>query len=298
MRRLTVRSVRRYVSAAGGAAVAAAALATGCSPSALPKAVSTAPVLAVVTGLWPLAQMAAGIGGTRVAVADPVPAGSDPFTFQPGAAATGRLHAAGLVIIVGGLQPRLDAAARGAPRVLDAGAAVPGADRYVWLDPATMLGVVTVIARAMEAADPPAAPLFRRNTEGLLAEIRSLGFDYSSTLATCPGRDIVTADDAFESMAADYGLTDHVVGPTADPATTAALASALRARSAVGVLEERWIPGGAVRAVATALGRRVHQVETLAAPPVGGTAQEDTYPARMEQLLGQLSGALGCATGQ
>ncbi len=275
-------------------AVLAAVLAAACS-SSLPSSVSAAPVLSVATGLWPLAQAATAIGGDKAAVVDVVPAGTNPLTWQPDAAAQRILRSSGLVLeIGGGFQAALEAAASGAPRVSQLGP-VPGTNNpYVWLDPMTMGPAVTQIADAMAAANPAAAALYHRNEGAFQDQIHSLGIDFSSTLSSCPGTVIVTPDAAFSSMAASYGLQDHVIGPAPSPEKVAAEKADLQARNSVAVLSQTWVDNSGVRQVASAAGLKVHAVDTLAGVPVTGTAVQNTYVTRMEQILGVVSGGLGC----
>ena len=276
------------------AAALAASAAGGCS-SSLPKSVSGAPVLSVVTGLWPLAQAAGEIGGDKVAVDDLIPSGTDPFAYQPDAAATRILHSSGLVLEVGGgFQPGFEQAAQGAPKVLGVRATTGTDDPYVWLDPVTMGRAVGSIADAMAAANPAAAPLYRSNAGALQDEIRSLGMDYSSTLSSCPGTTIVVPDPAFTAMAGQYGLQAHVIGPSPTPSRVAAEKAGLQTGRAVAALTQPWVDNSGVEQVAAAAGLKVRAVDTLALPPAGGSPQQNTYFARMEQILGVVSGALGC----
>lgn len=281
------------------AAVAAAVLtATGCS-SSLPRSVSNAPVLPVVTGLWPLAQVATQIGGDKVAVDDVVPPGEDPLTFVPGPTVSRAFQAAGLVLVVGGgFQPGIESASKGAPRVLQLGQALGTPHHYVWLDPATMVRAVKVIADAMAAANPAAASLYERNVGGIQSEIQSVGIDYSSTLSTCPGTTLVTPDDAFSGMAAAYGLQAHVIGPDPSPATVQAERSLVQQGRSVAALSEPWVDDSGVQALAAAAGLEIHPVDTLAGTPTSGTPAQNTYLNRMEQILSVVSGALGCNTSE
>lgn len=291
------RSLRTVAGGAAGLVLAA----TGCS-SSLPGSAAGAPVLAVATGLWPLAQAAQLVGGDKAAVDDLVPPGSDPLTYEPGAAGGRVLQGAGLVLEVGGgMQPAFESAAGSAPHVMQLrGVAAPGSPStpYVWLDPAGMGRVVSAVATAMERADPPAAPLFRRNAEGVQAQIQSLGIDFSSTLSTCPGTTVVSADDAFSAMAHDYGLTDRVVGADPPAAAVAAVQAEAAGGRKVAVVREPWVAATGVERVAAASGLPLHDIDTLAGAPTDGTPSEDTYFARMEQLLGRLGGALGCNTAE
>lgn len=274
--------------------MAVAAGVTACS-STLPKSVATAPVLQVATGLWPLAEAAAAVGGNKAAVVNVVPPGVDPLSYRPDAPSRHTLQSSGLVLeIGGGFQPGLEAASAGAATVLRLGSALGVENPYVWLDPATMVRAVTRIADAMAATNPGAAALYRRNEGAFQAEIRSLGIDYSSTISTCPGTVMVTPDAAFSSMAASYGLRDVVIGPAPTPQRIEAEKSALQSGSAVAVLSQTWADNRGVEEVAAAAGIKVHAVDTLAGTPVTGTGAQNTYMTRMEQILGVVSGALGC----
>lgn len=273
---------------------AGAGLLGGCA-SSLPKSVSGAPVLSVVTGLWPLAQAATEIGGDKVAVDDIVPPGTNPLTFQPDASDANVMQSAGAVLLAGGdLQPGLSQAAQGAHHVLRLTDALGTSNPYVWLDPATMERAAQAIADAMAAANPAAASLYQRNAGGFKAEIGSVDIDYSSTLTACPGTAMVTPDIAFSSMATHYGLTDLVAPAGVSAATIQSYTARLQGNRSGAALSQPWVDNSGVQAVSAAAGIRLHDVDTLAGAPTTGTATENTYTARMEQLLGTISGALGC----
>lgn len=279
-------------------ALIAAMAASSCS-TALPGSVSSAPVLSVVTAAYPLAQAAAMIGGTKVTVDDVVPAGTDPLTYSPGPADRHAITTAGLVLQVGGgFQPAFEAASAGARRVLSLARQVAAGGQYPWLDPATMAQVVSATEAAMVAADPPAAPLFRRNAAGVQAQISSLGIDYSSTLSACPGSTIVTPVPAFTPLAASYTLRDLIVPAAPDPARVAAAVSAVRAAPAAAVLALPWVDDAGVAEVAAGAGARLHRAETLVGAPAGGWPRGSDYFALMEQNLGVISSGLGCTSEQ
>ena len=258
-----------------------------------------APVLTVVTGLYPLAQAARAIGAHKAAVTDPVPAGSDPRTWVPGAAARSTITTAGLVVQVGdGFQPGFESAAARAAHVLTLRHAIPAGSQYLWLDPPTMGKVVTAMEGAMAAADPAAAALFRANAEALQAQLSSLGIDYSSTLAACPGSTIVTPDRAFATMATSYGLHDlPVPGGSSSDAVQAAVATVRRVTSPT-VLSQPWVDNSGVTAVAQGAGVRLRRVDTLSGAPPGGWPRGSNYFALMEQNLGVMSSGLGCTGDQ
>jgi zinc transport system substrate-binding protein len=253
--------------------------------------------LSVATGLYPLAQAIEQIGQDKVSVTDVVPAGSDPTTFSLGPAQADQVRRAGLVVeIGGGFQPALEQAALGAPDVLQLRARLGTASPYVWLDPNTMQKAVDLMAAAMEAADPPAAGLFRQGAQAFDASVQSTGIDYESTLSACPRAIIFTADSAFAPMAGDYGLRDVAVGSSAAPSSMAVrdAANSVRAIGATTVFSEPWQPAGTVQAVAAAAGVKVRLLDTLEGPPPAGWPRQADYIKLMESNLGALSSALGC----
>lgn len=279
-------------------ALAAAAVVAGCSTS-LPPAARNAPVLSVVTGLYPLAQIAQEVGGPKVSVDDVVPSGTDPLRWTATASSHAAIGAAGLVVqIGGGFQPGFEAASAGAPRVLSLRSALPTGSPYLWLDPTTTTEVVTAVAGAMAAADPAAAALFRSNAEAVDAQVRSLGIDYSSTLSACPGSTIVTPDRALSTMAASYGLHDLVVPGGSSGAMVDDTVGAVRRSPPAAVVSQPWVDNSGVAAVARAARVRLRPVDTLTGAPTGGWPRGSTYFSLMEQNLGVISSGLGCPNEQ
>jgi ABC-type Zn uptake system ZnuABC Zn-binding protein ZnuA len=282
----------RWLSAVVAVTLMAAATGACSSPDAADR---NAPVLDVVTGLFPLAQAVEQIGQTKVQVTDIVPSGRDPVTYQLTAAQQAEVRAAPLVVEVGGgFQPSFEAAAAGAAHVIEVQAAVNAANPDVWLDPAVMQKVVASIAATMVAVNPAAAGLYKDGAEGFNAEVNSDGIDFQSTLATCPRGTIFTADGAFSSMANDYGLKDVVIGTgVADAASIDSVVAQIQRLGATTVFSEPWTPDADVQAVATAAHVKVDTLDTLTGPPAGGWP-EANYIALLESDLGVLSSALGC----
>ncbi len=255
------------------------------------------PVLHVYTGLYPLAQAIEQIGQGKVTVTDVVPDGDDPATYVLDPQQVTQLHQAGLVVeIGGGFQPSFESAAGGAPDVLALKEVIGASNPYVWLDPNVMQRAVAATAKAMEAADPGAAGLYRDGESAFSASMESTGIDYESTLSTCPRSTIFTADDAFAAMAPDYGLRDVVVGSGTGPSTSGAssVANQIEADGATTVFAEPWISPRAVDVVAAATRTRVRTLDTLAGPPAGGWPPQANYINLLESNLGVLSSALAC----
>jgi zinc transport system substrate-binding protein len=267
------------------AAVIGASLLSACTGTG--QAAPNAPVLEVVTGLYPLAQAAAQIGQTKVHVTDFVPAGADPRSYTLTPEQIGQVRQAGLVLDVGGgFQPSFEEAASGAPRVTRL-------EPYAWLDPPAMKRAVAAIATAMEAADPPAARLFEDGATAFTAEVASDGIDYQSTLSTCSRTTMFTPDEAFQAMANDMGLKDVVVGTTPLEAARGAWFADRVEHVGGRIFSETWVSDDAVREVASGAHTKVSALDTLLGAPAGGWP-DSRYIDLLESNLGVLSSALGC----
>jgi len=278
---------------AGLAAAVTLALLSSCS--GVSRSTSGAPVLRVVTGLYPLATAVEQIGGSKVEVTDVVPDGSNPRTYQATAADKSAIVAAGLVVEEGGgFQPSLEAAATGAAHVVSMSSSPPDGP-YAWLDPASMHRYVARLETAMIQADPPAAPIFRAGAQAFEAEIDSTGIDYENTLSVCPHRSIFTPDRALSAMALAYGLQDVAVGTGApNPDTLPTIASQVSSSGTGAVFAETWVDQRSVQALADAAGVKLSTIDTLTGAPAGGWPHQATYIQLLEVNLAALDRALSC----
>ncbi len=295
-RRSVSRVARSWRAALAGALAVSTASTLLCScTTSLGPSVTAAPVLKVVTGAYPIAEAVSLIGGSKVSVDDVVPAGDDPLTYKPGPSQRDAIEAAGLLIAVGGgFIPATDTSPAGQGPSLTMLSALGTSDPYFWLDPALMNKAVTAIAKAMDGADPRAAPLFNENSVSLSAEVSSLDGDFTRVLSACPGKLLIGPDQAFSSMATEFGLQAKVVSPDPDQAQIEALVSAVHQSGPAAIYSEPWVTDAGVVAVATVAHVRLHSLDTIVDPPPGGWPAGATYFALMEQDLGTLSSALGC----
>lgn len=291
-----LRSLTRSKPALAFSALIAASATLGACSTSLPSSVGHAPVLSVAAGTFPIAQAVGLIGGAKVKVINVVPAGDDPLTYKLTSSRRATLRDASLLVSPGeGLVPAVSSVAGGSSQSsLLVAPALGSSDPYFWLDPTLMNESVSLIAKAMEKADPAAAPLFVQNAISLSAEVSSLDGDFARTLSACPGKVLVSADDAFSSMAAQYGFVAKAAGPDPNRPQIDALVRAVRESNPGAVVTEPWVSNAGARAVATVAHVTLHSIDTLVGPPPGGWPKGATYFALMEQDLGTLSSALGC----
>jgi zinc transport system substrate-binding protein len=287
---LPTRRVRRRM---GAVLAVVALLVAGCGVTHV-----NAPILTVVTSVYPLAQAVEDVGAGQVKVVDLARPDVDPETMVLTPAQVRQVHQASLVVDVGdGFEPSVEAAAKGAPHVLQLLPALGGTNPYIWLDPHLMERVGTLLRTALTQREPAAKTVFTDGGEVLASELQSLDIDYQNSLSDCPHKTFVTADDAFSRLASRYDVTDHAAGTGSNPdaATVRAEAAAITATGTVTAFTEPYVAKTTVTAAANVAGVKVRTLNTLVTPPASGSPAEVTYSNMMEEDLTSISGALQCA---
>lgn len=196
----------------------------------------------VLTGLWPVAELAQAIGGDDVVVVNLTPVGESPHGLELTARQRREVASAGLAIVVGhGFQPVLEraAASRSGPTLdlLDElhlpdrpdGSAGP-ADPHVWLDPTIMGSIATAVGAAIADLVPAHASAVRQRAQHQVEADVRLDAQLAQGLKACRQRVIASQHEAFGWFAARYGFTNvGFDGPTpdADPAPDPAHVAAI-----------------------------------------------------------------------
>jgi zinc transport system substrate-binding protein len=258
-----------------------------------------APVISVVTTIYPLAQAVAAIGGSTVSVVDLAAPGVDPRTQTLTAAQAAQLRQAAVVFEVGGgFQPAEEQAAAAAPSVVALAPRFGPAGDGAWLDPVVMGRVAPVIAHALTAANPAAASEYRNGAQDFSALLGSTAIDYQGGLGDCAKKDVAAPDGTLGAVASEYHLSLHQLGtsPAPTPAQATAAAATVSSAGITTVFSEPWVSDATVRAAAEASGAKVRELDTLEAPPAGGWPKGSTYFSLLATNLGTLSSALVCQT--
>lgn len=297
------RTTHRHASALGLLLALVTVMATVLSscdrhtPTAGPGPAQRGPArLEVATSAYPLAQLVAYIGGQDVKVTDLSPPGEQPTGVKLGQAGLATLRHAALVVVVGdGYQPAIEAAAAGARHHLSVLASISHRARpyEFWLDPTLMSKAAFAVYKALSAVDPSAERQFHNGWLDFQSVASSLESDFNNTFSTCSKSEIVTADGAFDRMAADFGLHDLAISAEGVEKAVAAV----RAGSLPGVFSEVGVPAGSVQAVATAAHVKVKVLDPLEVAP-GPTEPTLSYFSTMEKDLSALEGPLGCDTSE
>ena len=224
----------------------------------------------VVATMTVLADIAANVGGDRVAVTSLVPAGRDVHTFDPSPQDVARVAAADVLLVNGlGLDEWAIGLARDAgsdARIVTLADTVPAEDYIVdretgrpnphlWLDPSLAATYARVIGEALGTPE---------RAETYAGELASLADESKSAIAALPAesRRIVSFHDALPYFARAFGL--EIVGvvvdaPGQDPSAgeIARLVTAIRAAGVRAIFSESQFPPDLARAVADETGAAV-----------------------------------------
>ncbi|MDQ2726299.1 MAG: metal ABC transporter substrate-binding protein [Actinomycetota bacterium] len=258
-----------------------------------------APVISVVTTIYPLAQAVSAIGGSTVSVVDLATPGVDPRTQTLTAAQAGELRRAAVVFDVGaGFQPSVEQTVATARSVVSLAPRFGPAAGGAWLNPALMGQDATVIARALTAANPAAASAYSTSAQDFSEQLASSGIDYQTGLGDCAKHDVAAPDGTLSALAAQYRLTLHQLGTSPAPtaAETATAAATIASNGITTVFSEPWVSDATVKAAARHSGTKVRAFDTLEAPPAGGWPRGSTYLSLLASDLGTLTSALVCQT--
>jgi zinc transport system substrate-binding protein len=298
------RSARsKYTAALGGAtgftAVAASvAMVAGSLPglSAVAAAPAARPRRAqpeVVASAYALAQLTSYIAGKDVHVVDLAPPGAQPEGLRLTPSGRATIGRAALVIDVGdGYQPEVEAAAKTARHHLSV---LPEVSKQAqpfefWLDPFLMSKAAALIAKELIIVDPAGRRTFEDGSRNFQSVAVSIESDFESTFSDCTRTEFVTADGAFERLAASFDLMDVSVDATG----VKKAADIVRQDSLPTVFSETGVPSASLQQVARSTGARVASLNPLELAPAAGGPAPLSYFAVMEYDLTALEGPLAC----
>lgn len=284
--------------------------------------------LAVVASFSILGDMAAQLGGDRIALRVIAGPDKDAHSFQPRPSDVAALRDAGLVVRNGlgfdtwmdrlvrasGFRGRVVTATEGiTPRAMDghdhdhegsgrrqAHAVGPRSvpDPHAWQDLRLGQSYVRTIAAALAVADPAGEATYRSRSDAYLARLAALDAWVRAQVATVPEsrRRVVTSHDAFGYFAAAYGigfLAPQGISTESEPsaADVARLIRQIRTEHITAVFMENMTNPATLRRVAAEAGVRVGgrlYADALSAPD--GPAP--TYEAMFRHNVGLLVPAM------
>jgi zinc transport system substrate-binding protein len=243
--------------------------------------------LRLVTSFYPLQFATARIAENLAEVSSLTKPGAEPHDLELSPRDVARIADADLVVYLSGFQPAVDDAVRNEARhtALDVAPAArldlkgvaegPGragrrtaVDPHFWLDPTRLSAVAQLITDRLARLDPADASTFRANGQALHADLAALDAEFSTGLASCANRDIVTSHQAFGYLAQRYHMTQvGITGLTPeeepDPATLARVADFVRVNGVRTIYYETLVSPAIARTVAGETGARTAVLDPI-----------------------------------
>ena len=243
-----------------------------------------------------MAEIAKAVGGNRVTVSTLIPPGVEPHEYSPRPGDMRGLAGADLVIKNGfGLEPwtekALKASGNGRAKIVVAsqgvtpmkiGAAI---DPHLWISPSGAILEAENIAKALEAADPAGAAVYKKNLAAFASGIKAASDAFRKAAAGSKNRTFVTGHAAFGYLCRDFGLKQvsvENVYAEGEPSARqlAELVSFCRKNHVKTVFAEELASPAVSRTLARECGATVVPIYTMESP-------EDklSFTARMSQNL-------------
>jgi len=298
-------------------AVAVSALSlvlAGCSSSE-----SESSGVKVIAAFYPLEFVAKTIGGDLISVENMTPPGVEPHDLELTPQQITTLDDADLLLYVAGFQPALEeAATQSAPaNSLDVmainglnllGATEDGhnhgeeahsdeemlSDPHVWLDPERLIVVAKAVAAKLSEVDPDNSETYATNLTAFVEQLEGLDADFTSGLASCERRLIVTSHAAFGYLADAYNLEQEAISglsPESEPTPKRLneIGKEAKADGTTTIFFETLASPKVAQTLADDL-----NISAAVLDPIEGIGEGQTYFSIMESNLAALRKALNC----
>jgi len=278
--------------------------------------------LDVVAAFYPLQFAAEQVGGSHVAVTSLTRPGAEPHDLELTTRDVATVSKSRLVIYEKGLQGAVDKAveSQASDRGLDVAPAAkldlsfqptvgapaqaasenaPGTtDPHFWLDPQRYAQVANAISARLSTADPANKADYQKNAKAFEVRLAKLSKEFTTGLATCKRRDIVTSHSAFGYLAQRFGMKQVPINGLApdqepDAAKLAAVSKYVKANGVKTVYAETL----ASPAIAQTVAREAGVTMATLDPIEGLTAQSrgKDYFEVMRSNLTSLQSGQGCS---
>ena len=284
---VTSRSL--LVAAALCVALALSACSTG---SGVAHGKNSSGQLAVVASFYPLQFATQQIGGSHVAVTSLTRPGAEPHDIELTPRDVATVSKAGLVVFEKGLQGAVDKAveSQGGDRGLDVAPAAnlnlrfqptvgapamtsaengPGTtDPHFWLDPQRYSDVAQAISARLSIVDPAHKSDYQKNAAAFEDRLSALSAEFTTALAGCRRRDIVTSHAAFGYLAARFGMKQIAItgiSPDQEPRATdlAAVSTYARAHGVTTIYAETLVSPAIAQTVAREAGTKLATLDPI-----------------------------------
>ncbi|CAB4806206.1 MAG: zinc ABC transporter substrate-binding protein [Actinobacteria bacterium] len=301
------------------------AFSTACASSGASTSFESGKVK-VAAALYPIEEIVRAVGGSQVSLVELIPPGQPAHDYEPTPRQITDLQSADVVFYFGGgFQPSVEKAVASLPNsvrkvdLLKSVELIPisqqlagtegevdgevlgdGSDPHVWLSPANMqlmVEQVRAVLVAFPSVDAPAAAAAAASFTSVLAKLDT---DFSSGLANCESRVIVTAHRAFGYVAHDYNLEQIAiagVSPTDEPSakTLEAIARSAKKNKVATIFFETGLPAELSKTIANEVGATTAVLDSVESLSNEQIADGANYVSVMQSNLATLEKGLACS---
>jgi zinc transport system substrate-binding protein len=278
--------------------------------------------LAVVASFYPLQFATEQIGGGHIAVTSLTKPGAEPHDIELTPRDVATVSKAKLVVYEKGLQGAVDKAVEsqggergldvapaahldllfqptvGAPAQTSGENAAGTTDPHFWLDPQRYSDVANVISERLSSVDPANRADYQKNAKAFEAKLATLGEEFTTGLANCKRRDIITSHAAFGYLARRFVMKQIAINglsPDQEPkaAELAAVSSYAKAHGVTTIYAETLVSPAIAQTVANEAGAKMATLD-----PIEGLTDKSAgkdYFEVMRSNLKALQAGQGCS---
>jgi zinc transport system substrate-binding protein len=264
--------------------------------------------LAIVASFYPLQFATQQIGGDLVSVTSLTRPGAEPHDIELTPRDVGSVSKARLVVFEKGLQGAVDKAVESqagdrsldvAPSAkLDLRLTTGATDPHFWLDPQRYSAVAEVISARLSSLDPANKSAYQKNAKTFEDRLAALSQDFTTGLASCRRKDLVTSHAAFGYLARRFGMKQiaiNGISPSQEPKGTdlAAVSKYAKAHGVTTIYAETLVSPAIAQTVARESGAAMATLD-----PIEGLTEQSAgtdYFEVMRSNLKALQAGQGCS---
>jgi zinc transport system substrate-binding protein len=279
---------------------------------------ATGEVVIVHAAFYPLEFLAKTIGGDQIQVISLTVPGAEPHDMELTPVQVAELEKTSLALFIDGFMPAVDQAIEASvpDSALDLGTTVTllegeahsdeaavtqddhGAyDPHIWLDPANMILMAKAVSERLISIDPTRTALYAANTAALVTDLEALDQEFTTGLANCEQKEIVTSHESFGYLANAYGFKQHgIAGLSPDtepsPARLVEISEMVRAEGITTIYYETLVSPAIAQTVASETGATTAVLDPIEGLVEGST---DTFITVMQANLQALIKGQTCS---
>lgn len=271
------------------------------APAKKPKAVKE--IISVST--FPLYEVARTVAGDTFEVKPIIPLGSDAHAYSPSPADVAEISKSALFVYSGaGFESWVESIKSTLPvskKIIDMSAHVEllKNDPHYWLSIDNMIAMTAAIEVELSKLSPKNKEFYRTNAREYIAKLQKLKNEYSTGLAECKSRTLVTNHDAFGYLAHTNKLKNiSIIGLSSDEQpsakTIAQIIALVKQEKIQTIFFEELIDDNVAQTIAKESGASAQSLQPLENISEVELLTQETYLSIMRNNLKKMREAMEC----